>query len=391
MTTIETPTLSWPPVPEMLDGKNRYAGAAGKRWSMSRQRVTNFIKTLDDGSFLEEWRGERRARGLLTEPTPVFAELFAEIIEDDAVKIDDHIAALRYVVEHGSSKHVRNFMRLMGELGGELDGANLGRRYHEIAGAVLCGVKPDVLPMVTKDEMRDVDAILAALTEHHLTVIDIERIVMNRDLDYAGRYDYLFDAPDVEGDDPLGDLKTTSNLRLAFPGYRNQQACYAHATHMVDDAGDLVPIRPINKTVAFIIHIIPGTAECNVYGCDLRPGARAMRVAAAVREQRRGQPKPLSYTATLDVVAAAHSEVAALRSRWCLERIAAIKSHPIRRPDLGDVTARQFLVAVWPPGVPLPSKTDGWTGDDLSRVIAAIHVVENEFELPFAPRDPATR
>ena len=365
--TIETPTLKWPPVEALRDGYGRYAGAivGGKehRWSTCRSRVTTITGKIDDKTNLIRWEWERMAEGLALDPS--------------------HYITLCDFVNNADSRAIRNYMEAMAEKGGSKDGANRGTRYHEIVGAMLAGAP---LPIVSIEEERDARAVVALFEEHHVEVLDLERIVVNRELDYAGTADYRLRFPQF-GEPVIGDLKTGSRLDLSYTGYRAQLAAYARASHEVSDDGDLIEAPTVNRDVGFLIHLVPGKGEARFVGANLIDGWRAFRLAHKVWTHGRGRPRTLDFDETLLAHAGIQLNRDVTRSEWVRARVDALRGLK-DDPNHHGMRVTHYLASIWPDGVPLPSKCDGWFGDELEQVIAAVHVAENEYQAPFFGADP---
>ena len=368
MTMTDTPTLMWPPVEPLRDGYGRYAGALvdGTEigWSTPKSRVTTIVGRTEEKSGIHKWEMGKAGIGLAADP--------------------QHYADLCEFVRNDDEKAVKAHMAQMAEVGGSQDGANIGKRYHELVGAAIAGAKlPDD---VTLTERRDIKAVLALFKKHNAVVEDLERIVVNKELDYAGTLDYRLRLP--EFDLPvIADLKTGNNIVLGYPSYRSQKAAYAHCAYEVSDDGHLVEAPPVDQNVGFIVHLVPGSAEATFIGSNLVEGWRLFRLAHRVWSQGRGRPRTLSYEETLVTQASIQIEREVLRSTWCQARIDVLRGIKDDPSEHG-VRATKFLRSIWPEGIALPSETSAWYGDDLARVEAVVTVTETEYVAPYANPDP---
>jgi hypothetical protein len=390
---IDTPTLRWPPVEPMRDGYGRYAGAMVDDteigWTNPRSRVTTIVGKLEDRFNIERWMWECMARGL-EQPIGSFIELVDDPVwarrlkEAKITARSPNLALLPLVNEHYESKEIRKFMERMGEAGGSKDASERGTRYHELVAMAIAQVK---LPGdTTLDERRDIKAVLNLLHDAHIEVVDLERIVVSKEYDYAGTCDYRLMVPGAGL--LIGDLKTGQRLDLSYAGYRAQLAAYAHAHHEVNDDGELVEVTaPVDRDLGMIVHLVPGTAHAELVGVDLVAGWRAFRLAHRVWTHVRGRPRPMSFDEGMIHLMGRRAERYAARSSWVRARIDVLRKIK-SDPSATGVSAPHYLASIWPPGVPLPSQAIGWAGDDLEQVLAAVTVTETAFEAPFPPKDP---
>jgi hypothetical protein len=238
----------------------------------------------------------------------------------------------------------------------------------------------------TLEERRDVKAILKLLEDQRVEVLCLERIIINRELDYAGTLDFRLKFPGLRLP-VIGDLKTGARLDLSYPGYRAQSAAYAHASHEVDDQGEIIDAPQVDRDVGFLVHCVPGSGEARFVGMNLLDGWRAFRLAHRVWTHGRGRPRALTLEDTFVTHASIQMDRDAARSVWVNRRIDVLRKLTTD-PSHHGVRATKFLRAIWPQDVPLPSATSAWYGDDLHRVVAAVSVTETEYEAPFPPADP---
>jgi hypothetical protein len=235
------------------------------------------------------------------------------------------------------------------------------------------------------EERRDIKAVVQLFEQHHVEVLALERIIINKEMDYAGTLDYRLRFPQILLP-VIGDLKTGSRLDLAYAGYRAQGAAYAHASHEVNDQGEVVDAPEVDRDIGFLVHLVPGSGEAKFVGMNLLDGWRAFRLGHRVWSHGRGHPRVLSFEEALVTHASITVDREFTRSMWLKRRIETLRTIT-EDPSEHGMKAIKYLVSVWPDGVPTKAD-DGWTGDDLNRVAATVQVVETEYEAPFPASDP---
>ena len=374
MTALEeTTALVWPPVEALRDKTGRYRGTVidgrEKPWGVSRSRVTTIVGRLEDRTNIEKWVWQCIALG---------------VVDPERHRI------LCEIVEIGDNKAIRNAMERIGEAGGSQDASARGRRYHALVGMALAGSTDysDEVPPPTLEERRDIKAILHLLKEHLIEVVDLERIIVNKEMDYAGTFDYRLAVPHFDLT-LCGDLKTGSRMDLSYLGYRAQLAAYVHGSHEVTDDGEVTDLTPFDRDVGLIIHLVPGTAHAELVGVDLIAGWRSFKLAHRVWSHGRGRPRPITMEQTIALKETIVRERDAERSRWVRARIDVLRQIKKGPGDRVNISAIAYLRSIWPEGVPPPSDAIGWNGDALGRVEAAVRITETDFEAPFPPNDPA--
>jgi hypothetical protein len=165
--------------------------------------------------------------------------------------------------------------------------ANVGTAIHAATEAVDRGEIPNLPAPYDKD----LDAYTVAMHALGITVEPgfIERIVVLPELEVAGTLDRMVRVPGW--DLPvIADIKTGATVHFAELSHAIQQSIYANATHVWDpELGELVPMPPVDKTRALIVHLPAGEGVCQVHVLDIAQGIEAARVAAAVHKWRKAK------------------------------------------------------------------------------------------------------
>jgi hypothetical protein len=142
--------------------------------------------------------------------------------------------------------------------------------------------------LVGTPEIKEAILALEHLLKTHLLATEpslAERIVVNRALKAAGR----FDVPvwDEDGILRMGDLKSKKKQFFTHLELRAQLAGYAHADAMWDqDAKCYVPMPPFAKDWGVIYHLPQGGGEAKLLKVDLEKGWRTCLRAREVVDDR---------------------------------------------------------------------------------------------------------
>ncbi len=235
----------------------RYKLAAGQTYT----RVTNVTSILSDKYLIERWNEARLARGVAGSDS--IRALIVGTPDEDRKQLEDHIAKAK-------------------TLGGADEGRDLGSAHHTIFERHDLGER---FPM--PDSIRvDVDAYQSMLDTHGL-VIDanyIEGVIVIEDLGLAGTFDRLVMR---DGRWYVADLKT--GKRLYYGETSQQLALYAHADYIFDPVtGEKVPMPDVDKDVAYVFHLRPGSGVCELHELDIATGWENVRLMEEVRQARKG-------------------------------------------------------------------------------------------------------
>lgn len=231
----------------------------------SYQRATNFTKILSDSYNLELWKQRKVARGVAAH-----RDLQALIL---AVPPEDDDPALK--------KQLDGYVEKAKDLARADTGANMGTALHALCERADLG-ETLTLP---DDLAADVGAYTAMRERHGLEVSGkwVERIVVLESLGVAGTFDRLVRQ---RGRVFVGDLKTGRMgywLEIAI-----QLALYAHADYVFDPLdGTKVDMPKVDQDTAYVFHLAPGSATCDLYEVDIAEGWRAVQLSQQVRAIRR--------------------------------------------------------------------------------------------------------
>lgn len=220
------------------------------------------------------------------------------------------------------------------------EGANLGTATHNILGRYASGE-----PIETLHRMfwPDIKAFQALLDEHGLTVLPglIERVVRMRDYDIAGRLDYIMQERD--GTLVVVDVKTKGDPEKVHE-IATQLAPYANADEMFDSVtGRYVPMPPVRRDYALMIHIHPGSGVATIKKINIRLGLWSVEVAknalAYSRMTHLGVPytppgpvKPADAAVRQLAYDRASEPLVATQQVIPYERTSEPPAHPVRQP-----------------------------------------------------------
>ena len=199
----------------------------------------------------------------------------------------------------------------------------------------------------------------------------------------------------------IADLKTGSSVKYGALGWAVQLAIYAHADNIYrqgkakDGSEDeRLPMPPVSRDTAIIIHVEPGSGSCDLHQLDIARGAEALEVAMAVRQWRKERDLLVPFTSssvegggTAPPAGAPSTDIPAdddhqTRVDWALRRVAALKSGG-HAPKMGQH---------WPDDTPMPADVrtgnGEWTAGQLTAVLGCLDLVEGLVEAPFDEPDP---
>jgi hypothetical protein len=248
-----------PPVPGW-EGKTYWA------------RTSTLAKTLDDTYNLSEWGKRMVVWGL--KQNPGLLELIGNRITDPGGKAGKEIlnAVQKRAMEEADSHK----------------GADAGTALHDLAEVLdATGSIPDGASVA---QIRTLMAYQSGLKVEGLSVVQgfTERVVVCPMLGVAGRIDRILE--DVSGAWMIGDLKSQKwepgqydSLALSI-----QLACYANASHMLDEESwtwERMPQVSTKKgVILWIPSVRPGVFEA--YDVDLESGLKFAKAAAQLRKWR---------------------------------------------------------------------------------------------------------
>lgn len=311
-------------------------------------RATTIAKTIDDTSSLMAWGERMTAIGLARRP-----DLYA-LIDD----IADDKTELNRLCDKAK------------EAGGATVRRDLGTHLHSILERSFTDA--DYQPPAAHAD--DVAAVHATLAAHGYTVIPdmCERIVVDDTNRIAGTFDLML--RDTAGRNIIADIKTGSTVKYSGVSFATQLAIYANADALYtqgaakDGSDDLrEPMPQVAHDHAIIIHVQPGSGQCDLYELQLDVGL--LSLAMAVREARKSKLlRPIDTTPADNP-----------RDAWVRERVNTL------------INIDKMRVAeCWPSDV-LPPKRQPvpYTNPQIDQIADMCNRLEAEWELPFGDPDPA--
>lgn len=318
-------------------------------------RATTIAKACEDQHSLIAWKARTAAKGLTLRP-----ELLKMIaVEEDRKRLDD-------LVEQAA------------QAGGATERRDEGTALHRALELHFTG---QLVPPMFR---ADVDAVLAAMDAHGLSVLPgmSERICVLDEHHIAGTFDLITKAGSTLY---VSDFKTGKSLDYSGLAFATQLAIYAHADALYTqgaakdgsaDTRDTMP--PVDRAVALVLHVQPGTGRCDVHEVDIAYGRRALDLAIEVRDARnkgRTLIAPRAAVAPTPVIAQP-----ATRRDAVVARIQALRE--VNRPVL------QWVKANWPDGVPMVDSKTLYTKSQFEAIEAVLEQAERASEAPF-PAPPA--
>lgn len=234
-------------------------------------RATTISGLLDDTYNLERWAERQVVLGL--------------------AKRDDLMLLAKTVHSPNSQngkRQLNGIVKDAKQASAQQSRANIGTAIHAATESFDRGEQMTKLPPPYN---ADVDAYIAKMRKLGITVEPgyIERIVCLPELEVAGTLDRMVRVPGWELP-AIADIKTGATVHFAELSHAIQQSIYANATHVWDpELGDLVPMPPVDKTRALIIHLPAGEARCEVHVLDIAQGIEAARIASAVHKWRKAK------------------------------------------------------------------------------------------------------
>jgi len=221
-------------------------------------RVTTVSNRLPSSYGLGVWSSDRVAWAMAQRPD--LCALLASVPIDDVETI----------------REVRKKAEVIAAMD---EGANLGTATHNILQRVDRGEPIETLAQIFHPDIR---AYQAKLAEYGLTVLPeyIERVVRLRVFGIAGRFDNIM--AEADGTLVVGDKKTKGKPDSVHD-VATQLAIYANADELYDPTtGRYLPMPPVRKDYALMIHIEPGSGVCTITKIDIRRGAWSIEVSQNV-------------------------------------------------------------------------------------------------------------
>jgi hypothetical protein len=164
------------------------------------------------------------------------------------------------------------------------EGANYGTATHNILQRVDAGEPIESLARIFHPDIKGYQATLA---EYGLTVLPeyIERVVRMRDYEIAGRLDNIM--AEADGTLVIVDKKTKGDIDSTHD-VATQLAIYAGADEMYDPVtGRYIPMPPVRRDYAIMLHIEPGSGVCTPKKIDIRLGLWSVELSMNVDRWRK--------------------------------------------------------------------------------------------------------
>lgn len=317
-------------------------------------RATTIAKTLDDMHSLVAWKARTAAKGLTLRP-----ELLKMIaITEDRKALDD-------LVEQAA------------QAGGATERRDEGTALHRALELHFTG---EAVPAMFR---ADVDAVLRAMDAHGLSILPdmTERICVMDEHTIAGTFDLVVKAGSTLY---VADFKTGKSLDYSGLSFATQLAIYANADALYtqgaakdgsQDRRD--PMPPVDKAVALVLHVQPGSGLCEVHEVNINTGAAALEMAVAVRDLRNRGRKLISPRSTLAPVA---PPAPTTRRDAVVARIRTLREC---NPQV-----LHWVKANWPANVPGLDEKAIYSRPQFEAIEAVLEQAERASEAPF-PAPPA--
>lgn len=334
-------------------------------------RATTVAKALEDQHSLIAWKARVAAKGLTLRP-----ELLKMIaVEQNRQRIDE-------LVEQAA------------QAGGATERRDEGTALHRALELHFNGA---AVPALFRP---DVDAVLAALATHRLTVLAgmTERICVLDAPTVAGTFDLVL--VDAEGQAFVADFKTGKSLDYSGLAFATQLAVYAHADALYtqgaakDGSQDRrEPMPAVSRAVALVVHVQPGSGRCAVHDVDIARGRALLNLALEVRGQRSTSKTLITPRATAGTAAPSARTVEP--SEPAPPSSGSGGSRPVtRRDELAErlrtlravrPEALAVIAAHWPDGVPAWNSKALYSKADFDRIDALVSTYEAAAQTPFTP------
>lgn len=317
----------------------------------SLQRMTNFIKAVEDTYNLNRWECRNVAIGI--------------------AKCDD-LRELVIGTRPDDKEELNRICDLAKEQAGGNAKARSGTARHGVIERIVQGeMSIDDVPMPLR---ADIAAYLAALDQACVQILDVERYIVHDSLGVAGRYDTRVSFGSLP---KMIDTKTGS---LDFSGVSIAAQLYGYASapyHYDPRAEKCTPAPECDTEHALVAHVPTGQGICTLYWVDLEVGREAFELAEKVRavRKRKNVFDPWHPGTRLDALIERRTNLAT--------RIEALRDH--------DQNAVNALAASWPRDLPTLKQSAEHTPEQLSTIDNLISAIEDKWQAPFGPIDPNQR
>lgn len=317
---------------------------------VSHQRMTNFVKSLDDTYNVSRWECRNVALGVAHHDD--LRDMIVSTRPDDKDELNDlcdkakELAGGNKKSRQGTARHGITERIERGEIG-------------------IGDIPPSLRP--------DIEAYLRAMDAAGIEMLEIEQYVVHAELEVAGRLDRLVNFGSLP---KVMDLKTGS-LDYAAVTMAAQVFGYASADTFYDPATKTHrPMPDVDLEHGLIAHVPTGQGICNLYWVDLAVGRRGFELAADLRSLRKKRDVLDEWrpATTPDAITE--------RTRNMVTRIKCLAVLD---------GAQAALAAAWPTGVPtfLQARENGTphSAAELDAIDTVLCAVETKFQAPFGPLD----
>lgn len=346
---------------ELEEGRNGYkiiqldaAGRPDPRKVRQMTRVTTFVGNIDDETTLKKWEKRKVVEGLALDATsPESAGLVPKINElahrrdvaiAKAIKADrkgklgvGEVATLIADAEKVAKDAIDAIVEEAAELAGRSSKARAGthlhalaeisdekgidevRRMHEAGETILNAETGEEVP-ITATDLASIEAYAERMTRLGAKVIELEAVIVNDEMGYAGRLDRVIMArlpeltiggvvrpADQRARRYIADIKS-GRIDLGAGKIARQLAAYAHGDLYDLETGERSRISAV-RDIALVFHLPQGAGVCTVHPVDLKAGTTLLKLSAEVRRARNTGRKTIDTT--VDIAGPATDEEAA--------------------------------------------------------------------------------
>jgi len=347
----------------------------GKNVRLSRP--SGWGKILDDENALVNWKIDRAASGVASDPA----------------------LQARYVaVKDGDRETLKELRELAINAGRGAQAADIGTALHAMSERWE-DPEDDFDP--PEEYAKSLRVYSKTLEEFGLVSELFEYHVVNLKRGCAGTADRLYRTtrpvvtPDGEihpaGTLFVGDLKTGKSLDFSLPGYTVQMALYAEG-ELYDVVNDeFLETPPINQDWGILVHLPAGQEVCSLIWCDMGVGEWGAILVAQVKEWRRLWKNIAPYGAyefTPPLGMSDEEVVVALDGEPVVDPAELVEFIKLRITAIRKIDeAGKYLVRKWPEGVPTP-KSGLSDPAQIEIVLKLLDTVEAEFSMTWPSGDP---
>lgn len=325
MTVIDLPETQ---IPTRRDRWGRYLVLPpGGEKPVGYTRATTVAKALDDTSNLMDWACRMTALGL-------------------ARRKD--LLALVQAADPEDRRELNKVVESAKEAGGATARRDLGTALH----TMIEKSHADPSWPVPEDYAADVAAVNRAIADCGFELVPhmSEFMVVMDKYQIAGTSDLALRSL-IDGRILIADLKTGASVKygalawaIQLSVYANADARYVQGEAMDGSQDQRLPLPDFDKQTALILHVQPGSGQCDVHYLDIESGAQALDTAMAVRNWRKEKGMLVPFQASdFD-----DDELAAARKKAAAARKAAAKKAPAKKAAPKKAVAKKAVAKKTP-------------------------------------------